>query len=150
MVFIWKKSNQSIYGICINKKQKKSKPKPNSRFCNMGFHTSVGILRNKPGMQCIRWERERERELRWKMNAKYLRVRRRFGFEAPQAIILKNKVPFAWVLQPKPIGPNDIKPTLHCTIILWDTHLRKDHSTPTFWFPKHYFGESLAYQRWLF
>lgn len=55
----------------------------------------------------------------------YLNFRSGFGFEAPEKIPLKNKVHFARVLHPKAVEPHQIKPTLHFTIILWDTHFQK-------------------------
>lgn len=58
----------------------------------------------------------------------YLSLRGGCRFVTPEAIAFESEVPLAWVLQPKPIEPNEIKPSFHFHIGLWATHLRESHN----------------------
>lgn len=55
----------------------------------------------------------------------YLIPRNRDGFEALEAVVLENEVPLLRVLQPEPIGPDEIQPTFHFAVSFGGHHHRR-------------------------
>lgn len=83
-------------------------------------------LTNRPTISQIQKQKNKSNidELKGKMR-EYLAVRGGYHFVAFEAIVCQTKVPLAWVLQPKPVEPNEIQPAFHVTISFCATHLRK-------------------------
>lgn len=92
-------------------------------FCNMVLPENQKIWQTGPLFRKYK-NKSNIDELKGKMR-EYLAVRGGYHFVAFEAIVRQTKVPLAWVLQPKPVEPNEIQPAFHVTISFCATHLRK-------------------------
>lgn len=52
----------------------------------------------------------------------YLCIRNGDWFEALEAIVFKNKIPFTWILHTKTVKSNQVKPTLHLPLTFYHSH----------------------------